>query len=658
MSTVRRIYLYLVAAISLTVVTWSVIGLARLILSEGIGQGQIIGLATLLAAIIVGLPIFLFHWLMAQRLVAKNAEERESIVRRIYFYGMMLVGIAPILSNTYRWVDNVLVTLLGGSQRDYYPYNLTTGEHLAALLVWGVIWVYLWRQVQADNRLLPSLEANLTIHRLYLLILALSGLVMVTWGAIGLLQALLQLPTGVAWRTPIAGYSAQLLVGAITWVSHWWLLQRAFLSGHPSEERSVLRKIYLYLAVFVYSVMAVFSLSALLKRLIELGLGDTLSQEPLLSQLSLQLPLMVVGAVFWAYHWQVLRQDANLAPEVPRQAGVRRIYAYLVAAIGLATLLSGIVGLLSLLIDLLTDPANIGLAYYREQTALFVAMTVVGVPVWLLPWRTRQGLALTSSALPSTDGAGGSDERRSIVRKIYLYFYVFVASLAIFGSVGWFVFHLLTALLGADLPDDFITLVLKALVIALLAVGVWLYHWWAIRRDGQLEQAGQARQLADISVVVIDGDEGKLGQAIIRWLQHDLPGIQLKPIGVTPQAVETMAAQPFSAVVGEAVELAHYIIGSWQSLTAVEVAPAVTASAALKLVVPLAAPKWTWAGVRQQSLEYYARQAARGVKQAIEGTEIAPMRDLDIGTIVAVIIGIFVFLVIVGGLIGVISSIF
>ena len=166
MSTVRRIYLYLVAAISLTVVTWSVIGLARLILSEGIGQGQIIGLATLLAAIIVGLPIFLFHWLMAQRLVAKNAEERESIVRRIYFYGMMLVGIAPILSNIYRWVDNVMVTLLGGSQRGYYPYNLTPGEHLAALLVWGVIWVYLWRQVQADNRLLPSLEANLTIHRL------------------------------------------------------------------------------------------------------------------------------------------------------------------------------------------------------------------------------------------------------------------------------------------------------------------------------------------------------------------------------------------------------------------------------------------------------------------------------------------------------------
>lgn len=651
MQTVRRIYLYLVAAISLTVVTWSVIGLARLVLSEGIGPGQIIGLATLLAAIIVGLPIFLFHWLMAQRQATQKAEERESIVRRIYFYGMLSVGVAPMLANIYRLVDNALVALLGGAQRDFYPYNLTTGEHLAALIIWGVIWFYLWQQVKADNRLLPVFEINLTIHRLYLLLLSLAGLVMVTWGAVGLLQTLLQLPTGVAWRTPISDYSAQLLVGAFIWVSHWWLLQRLFLSGQPAEERSVLRKVYLYLAVFVFSVMAVSSLSALLKRLIELGLGDTLSSEPLLSQLSLQLPLLVVGAVFWAYHWQVLHQDANLAPEVPRQAGVRRIYAYLVAAIGLAALLSGIVGLFSILIDLLTTPASIGLAYYREQVALLVAMTVVGLPVWLLPWRVRQNLALTPAA-------EGIDERRSLVRKIYLYFYVFVASLAIFGSAGWFVYHLLTALLGADLPEDFITQFLDALAITLLAIGVWLYHWWAIRRDGQLEQAAQARQLADIAVVVIDGDEGKLGQAIIRWLQHDLPGLQLKPLGVTSQAVEAMAAQPFSTAAAEVVGMAHYIIGSWQSLTAAEVAPAVAASTALKLVVPMADPKWAWAGVRPQSLDTFARQAVRGVKQAIEGEEISPARDLGVGAIVAVIIGIFVVLVILGAVIGLVSSIF
>ena len=108
MQTIRRIYLYLISAISLIVVTWSIILLARLILSEEIGQGQIIGLATWLAAIIVGLPIFLFHWLMAQRLAAKDEKECSSMIRGIYFLGMMAVGATPIISNIYRLIDNGL----------------------------------------------------------------------------------------------------------------------------------------------------------------------------------------------------------------------------------------------------------------------------------------------------------------------------------------------------------------------------------------------------------------------------------------------------------------------------------------------------------------------------------------------------------------------
>ena len=654
MLTVRRIYLYLVAAISLIGVTWAVIGLGRLILSEGIGRGQITGLATWLAVIIVGLPIFLFHWLMAQRLVAKDATERDSIVRRIYLYGVMAAGAAPIVSNIYRLVDNGLLALVGGKRLSYYPYDLTNAEHLAALVIWIIIWVYVWQLVRTDNRhmaaggILPTGDNAGGIRRLYLVAFSLAGLVMVSWGITGLLQLLMQLATHVVWRSPLANLSTKILVGGAVWVIHWMLLQRSFFTGAPAEERSVLRKLYLYLTVFVFSVMAVGSATTLLKRLIELALGALPAAEPLLSQLSWPVALMVVGAVFWAYHWQVLRQDANQAPEAPRQAGVRRIYAYLVAAIGLAVLLTGVGGLLSILIDILTSPATIGLSYYREQVALFTAMTLVGVPVWFVPWRAMQTLAVSPS-VPSKEDVieSGVEERRSTVRKIYLYLYVFVAALAFFSSVGWFVFHILTALLGADLPNDFITLVLNALVIALLAAGVWLYHWWAIRHDGQLEQQDQARRLGDISVVVIDGDEGKLGQTIVHQLQHDLPGLQIKPIGLTRRAVEAMAGQPFTAAV---LESAHFIIGSWQALSTPEVAPSVAAGEAVKLVVPAPAQRWVWAGVWPRSMAYYARQAVHGIKQAIEGEEIAPARDMEIGTILAVIGGILLFLFIAGGL--------
>ncbi len=657
MPTVRRIYLYLVAAISLIGVSWAVIGLARLIISEGLGQGQIIGLASWLAVIIVGLPIFLFHWLIAQRLASQDPEERCSLVRQIFLYGIMAVGAAPIFSNLYRLVDNALLALLGGTYLTYYPYDLTTGEHLVAILLWAVIWFYVWQQLQIYRRLLveqvppaagetaaPGLGQDDPngVRRLYLLAFALAGLVMITWGAVALLQLLMQFFTEIVWRTPLANSSAKLLVGAVIWAGHWLRLQQLFFGGDPAEERSVLRKLYLYLAVFIYSIMAVGSATLLFKRLIELALGAPPSGEPLLSQLSGPVPPMVVGTILWAYHWQVLRLDAGQAPEAPRQAGVRRLYDYLVATIGLAVLLTGVGGLLSIVVDLLTTPAEVGLAYYREQVALFTAMTVVGAPVWLLPWRRMQRLAL----LPA-----GEAERRSIVRKIYLYLYIFVAAIALFSSVGWFVFHILTAILGADLPDDFITLVLDALVIALLAAGVWLYHWWAIRQDGRLEQTDLARRLSEILVVVIDTGEGQLGQSVIHHLQHDLPGLQLKPIGLTPQAGAAMAAEPFSAATRQIVQSAQYIIGPGQALLAGEAAPAVAASPARILAIPTPDQNWTWTGVKPRSLDYYARQAARGVKQAIAGEDISPTQELDLVTILAIIGGILLFLLIAGGLV-------
>ncbi len=652
MLTVRRLYLYLVSAISLLVVTWAVIGLVRLILSEGIGQGQTLELAGLLAAIIVGLPIFLFHWLIAQRLAAAEPDERSSLVRRVFLYGMMLAGAVPAIANIYDLVDKALLTLVGVDWGGYFN-TLTAGENLATVLIWGVVWVYLWRQVQSDNRQMKVQDFHLSVGRLYGLLLAAGGLAMTTWGAMSLLQMLMQLPSTIAWRAPLANTCAQLLVGMVVWVSHWWWLQRAFYSGQPAEERSVLRKVYLYLAVFIYSVMTVFSLSALLKRLIELGLGGEPSTEPLLTQLSLPISLLVVGGVWWAYHWQVLQRDAARAPEAPRQAAVRRVYAYLVAAIGLVVLLSGLTGLFYTIIDLLTRPIDIGMDLYREQVALFTAMTLTGLPVWLIPWRRMNRLALVTT--PSVKGSvGGADERRSLMRKIYLYFFVFIASLAIFGSVGWFVYHILTALLGADLPDDFSTQLLNALFISLLAVAVWLYHGWAIRRDGQLEKADRSSQMSGLTVVVIDGGEGQFGEAVLRWLKQELPGVSVKPFGLTPQATEKMAGLPFGATT---LPAANFIIGSWQSLSALEVAPVIAAHAALKLMAPTAEPDWAWVGVRRQPLEYFARQTARGVKQAIEGEEIAPSRDIEIGAILLTLGGVFLLLMILISLVGVAVSV-
>lgn len=654
MLAVRRVYLYAVSAISLVAVTWAVIALARLILDEGIGQGQLIGLAAGLAVIIVGGPIFLFHWLMAERLVADSPEERTSPVRYLFFYGVLTAAALPVLSNIYRLVDDLLLALLGGQSPNYYPYDLSVPDHLAAILVWGVVWLFVarfvWGQVAQTGA--PNYDINLTLRRLYLLGFSLGGLVMVAWGSFGLLQTIMEMLAGEVWRTPVANHSAQLLVGAAIWVLHWSVLQRNFAAGHPAEERSVLRKVYLYLTVFVFSIITIVGGTLLLKRLLELLLGAPPTGEPLLLQLSQVAPMLLVGGVLWAYHWTVVRQDAAQSPEGPRQAEVRRVYAYLVATVGLFATLLGVGGLLTLLVDMLTAGSDIGLTYYRESVAGFVSLTLMGLPVWLLPWRPSQARAVLPPAEAGRRDVG-AEERRSIVRKIYLYLFVFLASLGIFGSVGWFVFHILTWVLGAELPNDFITQVLDAFVIALLAAGVWLYHWWAIRGDTRRSEQVETDHLADVLVVVIDGDEGQLGQAVVGKLREELPQLQLRPLGLTGPATAAMGGEPFSAAL---LKTASFIIGSWQSLTSGEAAAAVTASAATKLAVPLPAEKWLWAGVRGNSLEGYAAQTARGVKQALEGDQVDFQSGPDVATVAGIVVGGALFLCIAGSLLaGVVS---
>ena len=89
MKTVRRLYFYAVALISIEVVLWGLINLLRSIVSQTVG-GTAEVLARALALTVVGLPIFLFHWLWAQRLAASDDEERTASLRAIFFFNAFL----------------------------------------------------------------------------------------------------------------------------------------------------------------------------------------------------------------------------------------------------------------------------------------------------------------------------------------------------------------------------------------------------------------------------------------------------------------------------------------------------------------------------------------------------------------------------------------
>src|SRR5262245_27003602 len=88
MKTVRRLYVYLVTLISLEVVLWGLISLLRSIVDETVGGGAEV-LAQALALILVGVPIFLVHWLWAQNTSKRDDEEKTAGLRALFFYSVL-----------------------------------------------------------------------------------------------------------------------------------------------------------------------------------------------------------------------------------------------------------------------------------------------------------------------------------------------------------------------------------------------------------------------------------------------------------------------------------------------------------------------------------------------------------------------------------------
>ena len=66
-------------------------------------------LAQALSLILVGVPIFLVHWLWAQRVSAKDDEEKTASIRAIFLYGILLGTLIPAVQNLLALIDRTFL---------------------------------------------------------------------------------------------------------------------------------------------------------------------------------------------------------------------------------------------------------------------------------------------------------------------------------------------------------------------------------------------------------------------------------------------------------------------------------------------------------------------------------------------------------------------
>jgi hypothetical protein len=136
---------------------------------------------------------------------------------------------------------------------------------------------------------------------------------------------------------------------------------------------------------------------------------------------------------------------------------------------------------------------------------------------------------------------------------------------------------------------------------------------------------------------------------VVERLRHEVPGLALSPVGLTTAAAARMAAEADPRGLAAQLAEAGLIIGPWQiavvQTAGAEVAQAVGASPARKLLLPAPAEGWAWAGVEPWNDEAALGQIVHAVRQTLRGEPLRPMRRMTPLAVIGTVIGVLLLLI-------------
>jgi hypothetical protein len=613
MRTIRRLYFYVVVLISLEVVVWGLIGLLRSIFSSRLVNTANV-LAQALALVLVGVPIFLFHWLWTQRAVRKDEEERVASLRAIFFYAALIGTLVPVVQNLLAFVNRIALgisnvaasrALVGGYQ--------TWQDNLIAISINGVVAFYFWSTLRVEWKSLPEIENFADIRRLHRYLWLLYSLLMVVYGAQQILRFIFNIPMptyllGEVGREIFVNGLTLLLVGTPLWVYVWRTCQGALSA--PAERDSNLRLGVLYLLSLGGVITVLSAGGTLLDVILCWGLGEAMKSYEFLQQVGRPISLGVPLAGVWAYYGGWLSHQIQSDENETRRAGKKRLYYYVLSALGLGAAFIGVALVLSFVIDLLTSNAFWGESL-RPRLAAAISTLVIGLPLWLLTWRPMQAEAMTQ-------GETGERARRSTIRRTYLYLALFAGVIGGMVSAVALVYQLVNALLSGEPPDGFLASVLNAAQLLALFAVLLVYHLSCMRRDGaRASQTLETRQRG-FPVMLIDPGKDVFVKAMMATMGRHASNVPVVLHSVDKKFEKDEGVRavilPASLALDPPDALRKWLKGFRGE----------------KIVVAEAAPGWVLTALTPE-------QAAQSVRQVAEGEEVRLARPSPIWEIVKIV---------------------
>lgn len=638
MTTLRRLYLYAVAFVSLETVIWGLIGLARAYFVPPREEVLAATIATSLSLFLVGLPVFIVHWYLAQRGARANPQERSARLRAVFLYGALLATLLPAQQDTLALIERTLAQIFGLPGGDLGSGQALV-DNLSSILANGLAAAWVLRTQRSDWIAGPQDDEYANVRRLHRHFWLIYGLGLAVAGASEALAALIRLPApgGDELRFMLSAGLARLLVGAPIWLLSWRILQHAW--QELGERQASTRLVALtFLLVAAAGATLVSAYGALRQALLLLVGGLTPGVE-FLRYLSPPLGSLLPLGLAWGYARRLLAADLAAQPvETGAGAGrgrfarllsggalsrlggrlgglgaaaqlrrslaparlpeLRRLVLYALALFGLAGCIYGLHELLAVGFDRLAGTLD---ENWRRTLSQGLAALVVGLPTWLVAW-TRLSREAT------LEGEAGERARRTVFRRAFLYASLFAGVIGAMFSMGALVYQLVRAALGAPEPNLLVNS-LQQLKAALLFALLGVFHGAVMRQDAQVAERVVRRRQAQFPLLLLAPDEGEFADVLVAALSQEAPGV---PVAVHPYSQgapdETLSAARAVVLPVELLARPSEALRLW-----------LQGFAGPRLVLPTPVEGWQWITGDERPLRTLARQCARQVRMLAEG---------------------------------------
>jgi hypothetical protein len=523
MATAKRLYLYAVSGVSLGLLlyaAWILTGLLLDRLGSGSAPLSVVStdgsnresLALAIGFVVVGLPLWLFHWAVVERMVTGDGHaapaERQSIVRGVYF-GVVLLGLSYLIATS--GVDalrEAITRPLGATD----PYSITSVTGSLSWLIVGLAAFSYHGWIRArDLRLGPAIEcAAAWVSRLFFYGVAWGAMTTTLIGVATMITTvgealsgyavgpdsyspygygfgyLVLAPTAAWWVRPFVGAAATALVFGGMWLAYWWYAGRLTARADRQGLAERLSRVRLTYFVVVVSVAVAYALTGFAESLgvalrSVVGSWHSTAGQSLWGEILVPSAATVPLIAGWWWHRRAAVHEwvAESGGALP---AVRPI-DYMTALVGLAVFGGALVSFLALLLEKFTG-SDLGIATsvddWRTSAAGAIGFLGVAVPFWLVAWFSGQG-RLTADRL---------GEVRSTARRAYLYAVGGVTVVAGALSLALIVYRATRIAVGLD-PSTFGSDVRVPFCILVVTLPLAAYHAHSIRADQASQPAGE-----------------------------------------------------------------------------------------------------------------------------------------------------------------------